>query len=77
MTNAVLSNITNKIIDVIANEMTKDDMKIKIQHQVINPLMVVLYKQLYPYIYCFVIIFCLMFFMMILLLVCFFVYLRK
>jgi len=64
-------------MDVLMEEMTKDQMKVTIQEKVISPMIVLLYKQLYPYIYTIVIVIFLMFIMLIVLLVSFIIYLRK
>lgn len=69
--------ITNKIFDVIMAEINKDEMKETIRMKLVNPLIVIIYKQLYPYIYTFIIVMFLMFVMLIILLISFLIYLRK
>lgn len=73
----IVTQITNKILDLLIIEINKNEMKDTIRMKIIHPLIEMIYNQLYPYIYTFIIIFFLMFVMMVVLLVTFLIYLRK
>lgn len=73
----IVKVITNKIFDLIVQEIQKESMKEAIRLKVVNPLMTMIYKQLYPYILTFIIFLFLMFGMVLFLMVSFILYLRK
>lgn len=75
--NVYVKQITNRIFDLVIDEINKDEMKEAIKIKIIHPLMVMIYKQLYPYIYTFLAVIFLMFIMLIFLIVSFIIYLRK
>jgi hypothetical protein len=45
-----LQKIVNQVIELIANEINKEDNKQQLQSRVVHPLLSMLYKELYPYI---------------------------
>lgn len=69
--------ITNKIFDLIVQEIQKETMKEAIRLKVVNPLMTMIYKQLYPYILSFVVFLFIMFGMVLFLMIAFILYLKK
>lgn len=75
--NDLIKHMTNRVFELIIQEMNKDDMKEAIKVKIIHPLLSMIYKQLYPYIYTLIIVIFLMFIMLIFLIVSFLIYLRK
>lgn len=73
----IIKVMTNKVFDLIIQEISKDDMKEVIKTKVIHPLLYILYCQLYPYIFTFIIIVMLMLLILIVLLIGFILYLRR
>ena len=73
----LITIITNKLLDLIILEISKNEMKETIKAKIIHPLLYILYCQLYPYIYGFVILMVLMFSMLAVLLIFFIIYLKK
>lgn len=69
--------LTNKCLELIMAEINKTEMQESIRVKLVNPLMLMIYKQLYPYIFTFIIVMFLMFVMIIILLIFFLTYLRK
>jgi hypothetical protein len=77
MRNELVSTITNKVLELVIVEISRDDMKETIKAKVIHPLLYMVYCQLYPYIFTILIIIILMFLILLTLLVVFIVYLKK
>jgi len=77
MSNEIIQQITNRVLDLVIIEINKTEMKQTIQTRVIHPLMEMIFKQLYPYIYTLVIVVFLMFIMLIVMLTTLLMYLRK
>lgn len=76
MPSEIIKQVTNKLLDMIANEINKDDMKETIRLRVVHPLLEMIFKQLYPYIFTLVIVIVLMFAMLIAMLIMILTYLR-
>lgn len=52
----MVQKLTNKLIDMVINEINKDDMRIVIRKKILNPLLQLIYIELSPYIYGFLVI---------------------
>ena len=77
MTNDIVHQVTNRVMDLVIAEINKTEMKDTIRSRVIHPLMEMIFKQLYPYIYTFIIIIFLMFVMLVVMLTTLLIYLRR
>ena len=69
-----VSKVANHFIDMIVEEMNKEEMKLTIRKKLINPLMNMIYTEVYPYIYGLVITIFLIFVFSLLTLILFFIY---
>lgn len=56
-------NFTNEIIDIFIEEISKNEVKEKINTHIVDPSMITLFERLYPYIIITSVIFILIFFM--------------
>jgi hypothetical protein len=75
--NDLIRNITNKVINMVSNEMNKSEIQIHIRKKIINPLISIIYHELYPYIYALVIVIMMILVFTILILICLiFIYLK-
>ncbi len=77
MNNSIIQTLTNKVLELVMIEIGKADMRENIKTKIIDPLLLVIYKQLYPYIYGFLAMIFLMFVMLVVLVIFFIVYLKK
>ena len=59
----IKNNFTNEIIDIIIEEISKKEIKDKINTHIVGPSMTTIFERLYPYIIITSIIFILIFFM--------------
>jgi len=57
------NNFTNEVIDIIIEEISKQEIKDKINTHIVDPSMTTIFERLYPYIIITSIIFILIFFM--------------
>jgi hypothetical protein len=59
----IKNNFTNEVIDIIIEEISKKEIKDKINTHIVDPSMTTIFERLYPYIIITSIIFILIFFM--------------
>lgn len=75
--NELIHTITNKVLELVILEISKEDMKETIKAKIIHPLLYMIYCQFYPYIFFAFVIFILMFLILLALLVVLILYLRR
>jgi hypothetical protein len=52
----MIQKVTNKLLDMIVNEVNKEEMRVVIRKKILNPLLHMIYIEVAPYIYGFIII---------------------
>jgi hypothetical protein len=73
----MISKLTNRFLDMLGQEMDKEEMRMAVRKKVINPLLSIIHSEVYPYIYGFLIIIILILILCIMNFVLFFFSTRK
>ncbi len=74
---SIVRAITNKLLDLVIVEIQKTEIQHNIKAKIIDPLLVMIFKQLYPYIYGVLALVFLIFVSLVVLVVFFVMYMKK